>query len=92
MAYPPIEPYQTGLLDTGDGNRVYWETCGNPASVPVRRWKMTKDEVGSKTPQPGKRTILLRKRREPVRVRYWSLMSESTCPRYAAVMIAAADW
>jgi proline iminopeptidase len=35
MAYPPIEPYQTGLLDTGDGNRVYWETCGNPDGVPV---------------------------------------------------------
>jgi proline iminopeptidase len=28
--YPPIEPYDSGLLDVGDGNRVYWETCGNP--------------------------------------------------------------
>jgi proline iminopeptidase len=35
VTYPPIEPYRTGLLDTGDGNRVYWETCGNPDGVPV---------------------------------------------------------
>lgn len=35
MAYPPIEPYQTGMLDTGDGNLVYWETCGNPRGLPV---------------------------------------------------------
>lgn len=35
MARPPIEPYQAGLLDAGDGNRVYWETCGNPDGVPV---------------------------------------------------------
>ena len=26
--YPPIEPYDHGLLDVGDNNRVYWETCG----------------------------------------------------------------
>jgi proline iminopeptidase len=28
--YPEIEPYDDGLLDVGDGNRVYWETSGNP--------------------------------------------------------------
>ena len=33
--YPDIEPYATGLLDTGDGNLVYWETCGNPAGLPA---------------------------------------------------------
>jgi proline iminopeptidase len=33
--YPDIEPYATGLLDTGDGNLVYWETCGNPDGVPA---------------------------------------------------------
>ena len=33
MAYPPIEPYETGMLDTGDGNSIYWETCGNPDGV-----------------------------------------------------------
>jgi proline iminopeptidase len=35
MAYPPIEPYQTGMLDTGDGNLVYWEACGNPDGLPA---------------------------------------------------------
>ena len=29
--YPEIEPYASGLLEAGDGNHVYWETCGNPA-------------------------------------------------------------
>ncbi|MDR0342621.1 MAG: alpha/beta fold hydrolase, partial [Nocardiopsaceae bacterium] len=33
--YPDVEPYETGLLDTGDGNFVYWETCGNPDGVPA---------------------------------------------------------
>ncbi|ELS52454.1 putative proline iminopeptidase [Streptomyces viridochromogenes Tue57] len=28
--YPELEPYDHGLLDVGDGNRVYGETCGNP--------------------------------------------------------------
>jgi len=35
VAYPPIEPYETGMLDTGDGNLVYWEACGNPDGLPV---------------------------------------------------------
>src|ERR1044072_800206 len=33
--YPEIEPYRHGLLDVGDGNRVYWEACGNPSGKPV---------------------------------------------------------
>jgi proline iminopeptidase len=33
--YPPIEPYDQGMLDTGDGNLVYWETCGNPGGKPA---------------------------------------------------------
>lgn len=33
--FPPIEPYDHGLLDTGDGNRIYWETCGNPNGKPA---------------------------------------------------------
>jgi proline iminopeptidase len=33
--YPPIEPYETGMLDVGDGNLVYWETCGNPDGKPA---------------------------------------------------------
>jgi proline iminopeptidase len=33
--YPPIEPYDSGFLDAGHGDRVYWEVCGNPAGKPV---------------------------------------------------------
>ena len=33
--YPPVEPYETGMLDVGDGNLVYWEVCGNPAGKPA---------------------------------------------------------
>ncbi|MFD6434895.1 prolyl aminopeptidase [Streptomyces venezuelae] len=33
--YPDIEPYDHGMLDVGDGNRVYWETCGNPHGKPA---------------------------------------------------------
>jgi proline iminopeptidase len=33
--YPPIEPYDRGLLDVGEGNLVYWETCGNPDGKPA---------------------------------------------------------
>ncbi|MGI5120626.1 prolyl aminopeptidase [Marinactinospora thermotolerans] len=33
--YPPIEPYDSGMLDVGDGHRIYWELCGNPAGKPV---------------------------------------------------------
>jgi hypothetical protein len=25
--YPHIEPYDEGMLDVGEGNLVYWETC-----------------------------------------------------------------
>lgn len=33
--YPPIEPFRTGLLDTGDGHQIYWELCGNPQGKPA---------------------------------------------------------
>lgn len=33
--YPPVQPYDSGFLDVGDGHRVYWETCGNPAGKPA---------------------------------------------------------
>jgi proline iminopeptidase len=33
--YPEIEPYASGLLDVGDGNRVYWEAVGNPQGKPA---------------------------------------------------------
>lgn len=33
--YPPIEPYQTGMLPVSDLHTIYWEVSGNPAGVPV---------------------------------------------------------
>jgi proline iminopeptidase len=30
VAYPPIEPYETGMLDVGDDQSIYWEASGNP--------------------------------------------------------------
>ncbi|MCX4991655.1 MULTISPECIES: prolyl aminopeptidase [unclassified Streptomyces] len=33
--YPEIEPYDHGMLDVGDGNRLYWEVCGNPDGKPA---------------------------------------------------------
>lgn len=33
--YPPIEPYDRGHLDVGDGHSLYWELCGNPQGKPV---------------------------------------------------------
>lgn len=33
--YPPIEPFQTGQLDTGEGHTLYWERCGNPQGKPA---------------------------------------------------------
>ncbi|MEV0710285.1 alpha/beta fold hydrolase [Nocardia aurea] len=28
------EPHASGLLEIGDGNRIYWESCGNPDGKP----------------------------------------------------------
>jgi len=33
--FPLLEALTTGYLDVGDGHRLYFETCGNPAGVPV---------------------------------------------------------
>jgi proline iminopeptidase len=33
--YPEIEPYASGLLEVGDGQRIYWEECGNPDGTPA---------------------------------------------------------
>ena len=33
--YPEIQPYQTGMLEVGDGHRLYWELSGNPDGKPV---------------------------------------------------------
>jgi len=35
VSFPAIEPYDSGMLDVGDGHRVYWETCGNPDGQPA---------------------------------------------------------
>ena len=33
--YPPIEPYDSGHFDVGDGHSLRWELCGNPDGKPV---------------------------------------------------------
>ena len=33
--YPEIQPYETGMLDVGDGHNLYWELSGNPDGKPV---------------------------------------------------------
>ena len=33
--YPPIEPYETGMLDVGDGHRLFYERVGTPGGTPA---------------------------------------------------------
>ena len=33
--YPEIDPFDSGMLDVGDGQSMYWEASGNPAGKPV---------------------------------------------------------
>jgi len=33
--YPPVEPTHTGMLEVGNGHRLYYEECGNPHGKPV---------------------------------------------------------
>ena len=33
--YPPVEPYASGMLDVGDGHRVYYERVGTPGATPA---------------------------------------------------------
>src|SRR3989304_3559598 len=33
--YPEIELQEHGMLEVGDGNLVYWETCGSPRGKPA---------------------------------------------------------
>lgn len=33
--FPPIEPYDRGLLDVGDGNAIFFEVSGNPKGKPA---------------------------------------------------------
>ena len=49
--FPAIEPYNSGILDVGDGHQVYWECCGTPQAnprsfcmaVPVQASRRTSD-------------------------------------------------
>lgn len=33
--YPPIEPYQTGMLPVSELHQIYFEECGNPNGKPI---------------------------------------------------------
>ena len=50
--YPPIEPYDHGLLDVGDGHRVYWErraatrTASPPCSCMAGRAAAARPSIG----------------------------------------------
>lgn len=33
--HPIAEPHASGLLDVGDGNRIWWEEAGSPSGVPA---------------------------------------------------------
>jgi proline iminopeptidase len=33
--YPALDPYETGLLEAGEGNEIYCEQCGNPSGKPA---------------------------------------------------------
>ncbi|WP_040856413.1 prolyl aminopeptidase [Nocardia niigatensis] len=33
--YPPLEPHEHGMLDVGDGQRLYYEVSGNPDGKPA---------------------------------------------------------
>ena len=33
--YPPLQPFDTRMLDVGDGHRIYMEQVGNPTGIPV---------------------------------------------------------
>ena len=33
--FPPIEPFDSGMLEVGDGHAVYYEQCGNPFGKPA---------------------------------------------------------
>ncbi|MEQ6249483.1 prolyl aminopeptidase [Sulfitobacter sp. HNIBRBA3233] len=33
--YPPLDPFDRRMLDTGDGHEIYFEQCGNPEGIPV---------------------------------------------------------
>ncbi len=46
--YPKIEPYERGMLDVGDGNRVFWETWAIRMASPPS-WSTVDPESGCST-------------------------------------------
>ena len=48
--YPEIEPYETGMLDVGEGHQLYYERVGTPsrantANGPVSTYEVTLKRV-----------------------------------------------
>lgn len=33
--YPPVDPFETGTVEVGDGNRTAWERCGRAGAKPA---------------------------------------------------------
>jgi len=33
--YPEIEPFDSGMIDVGDGHTLFWERCGTKGAKPV---------------------------------------------------------
>ena len=33
--YPPVEPFNSGMLEVSDGHSIYWEEVGSPEGVPA---------------------------------------------------------
>src|SRR5687767_7954738 len=33
--YPPMEPFETGSVDVGDGHSIYYERCGTRGAKPA---------------------------------------------------------
>jgi len=35
ILFPDIDPFESGLLEVGDGHSLYWERCGKRGGVPI---------------------------------------------------------
>lgn len=35
IQYPPIEPFNSGMLEVSPGEKIYWEECGDKTGVPI---------------------------------------------------------
>lgn len=33
--YPPVDPFENGMIEVGQGHTIYWEQCGSREGVPV---------------------------------------------------------